>query len=58
MNRILHIVNTSRLEDHALDSCLRVLAITDAILFIENGIYNSLDIEGNRKVLDPLENRL
>lgn len=51
MKRILHIVNKPRLEHNALDSCLRILGAGDALLLIENGVYNTLDTAENRQAL-------
>ena len=51
MKRILHIVNKSRLEHNALNSCLRILGAGDALLLIENGVYNALNTAENRQVL-------
>ena len=39
----LHIVNKSRLNSHALASCLAVVTPGDSLLLIEDGMYSVLD---------------
>ena len=35
----LHTINKSPFDRNSLDSCLRVISDSDAILFIEDGVY-------------------
>lgn len=38
---ILHTVNKSRADSHCLDDCLACCAPGDAVLLIEDGVYNA-----------------
>ncbi len=40
---LLHTVNKSVFDNTALDDCLYVVAKSDAVLLIENGVYSALN---------------
>ncbi|MBQ0719475.1 MAG: sulfurtransferase complex subunit TusB [Gammaproteobacteria bacterium] len=40
---LLHTVNKSAFDSSALADCLRVVATSDAVLLIENGVYAALN---------------
>ena len=58
MNTVLHIINKPASQAGALMACLRVAGPEDALLLIENGVYNALDNAINRRALDGLANPL
>ncbi len=50
MNTILHIVNSS-LASRSAPNPLELMAETDAILFIEDGVYSTLPTAANQSLL-------
>ena len=51
MKTILHIINAGQSASKLRDGPLELISDTDAILFIENGVYNVVSTRGNKSLL-------
>jgi len=58
MKTILHIVNTGHLASQFTNNLLELMTGTDAILFIEDGVYNTLSTAENQALLDKTSAKL
>ena len=51
MKTVLHIINSSKTSELFSENTVEMIATTDAILFIENGIYRAVSSAQNQALL-------